>query len=85
MTDAEHTPPSTPGTPGAPKATPTPTPTTPKPTPGAPRPTPGTVNKDVPTETWRASLTETADAPAADRHARISDLLDDLEGQVGSL
>lgn len=48
-------------------------------------PTPGTVNKDVPTEAWRASLTATADAPAADRHARISDLLDDLEGQVGSL
>lgn len=84
MTDAEHTPPSTPGTPGAPKATPTPTPGTPKPA-TTPPPTPSTVNKDVPTEAWRANLSETADAPAADRHARISELLDDLEGQVGSL
>lgn len=50
-----------------------------------PPPTPGTVNKDVPTEAWRANLSETADAPAANRHARISELLDDLEGQVGSL
>ncbi|MCM1012749.1 MULTISPECIES: hypothetical protein [unclassified Brevibacterium] len=80
MTDAEHTTPPEPPTPRAP----TPTPTPGAPTPTSP-PTPCTVNKDVPTEAWRANLTETAEAPAADRHARISDLLDDLEGQVGSL
>jgi hypothetical protein len=39
----------------------------------------------VPVETWRASLAEAKEAPAAERHELLNSLLADLDAQVGSL
>lgn len=65
--------------------TPGPTPGT-IPTPGTPSaPTPASVSGDVPVETWRASLAEAKEAPAAERHEHLNSLLNDLDAQVGSL
>lgn len=64
--------------------TPAPAPA-PAPTPAPAPPTPASVAGDVPVETWRASLAEAGEAPAADRHEHLSALLDELDSQVGSL
>ncbi|AMT94230.1 hypothetical protein A2T55_10950 [Brevibacterium linens] len=48
-------------------------------------PTPASVSGDVPVETWRASLAEAKEAPAAERHELLNSLLSDLDAQVGSL
>ncbi|TNM53115.1 hypothetical protein [Brevibacterium sediminis] len=56
------------------------------PTPGpASAPTPASVSGDVPIETWRSSLAEAKEAPAAERHELLNSLLGDLDAQVGSL
>lgn len=69
-------------TPG-PNSTPTPGPNS---TPGpASAPTPASVSGDVPIETWRSSLDEAKEAPAAERHELLNSLLGDLDAQVGSL
>ncbi|UZD61085.1 hypothetical protein [Brevibacterium sp. JSBI002] len=55
-------------------------------TPGpGPAPTPASVSGDVPIETWRSSLDEAKEAPAAERHELLNSLLGDLDAQVGSL
>jgi len=71
--------------------TPTPSPT-PGPNPGTnstpgpgSAPTPASVSGDVPIETWRSSLAEAKEAPAAERHELLNSLLADLDAQVGSL
>ena len=71
--------------------TPTPSPT-PGPNPGTnstpgpgSAPTPASVSGDVPIETWRSSLAEAKEAPAAERHELLNSLLGDLDAQVGSL
>ena len=48
-------------------------------------PTPASVSGDVPIETWRSSLAEAKEAPAAERHELLNSLLGDLDAQVGSL
>ena len=48
-------------------------------------PTPASVSGDVPIETWRSSLAEAKEAPAAARHELLNSLLGDLDAQVGSL
>lgn len=48
-------------------------------------PTPASVSGDVPIETWRTSLAEAKEAPAAERHELLNSLLADLDAQVGSL
>jgi hypothetical protein len=48
-------------------------------------PTPASVSGDVPIETWRSSLAEAKEAPAAERHELLNSLLADLDAQVGSL
>lgn len=69
--------------------TPSPTPgtnpgTNSTPGPGS-APTPASVSGDVPIETWRSSLAEAKEAPAAERHELLNSLLADLDAQVGSL
>lgn len=56
----------------------------PTPGPGS-APTPASVGGEVPIETWRSSLAEAKEAPAAERHELLNSLLADLDAQVGSL
>ncbi|WP_166972457.1 hypothetical protein [Brevibacterium atlanticum] len=50
-----------------------------------PTPTPASVSGDVPVEAWRSRLEDAKTLPASERHEHLGALLDDLDGQVGSL
>lgn len=63
-----------------------PAPTPQVPTPGPrPTPTPASLQGDVPVESWRARLAEAKDAPSAERHEHLAELLNELDSQVSSL